>query len=282
MVHFSHAEWLWTTISPPWLRFLKKKATGHTYDGLLPNQIKAKLLRDINIGKKTITDADRTHIIATYDAEIRSMDAAFGSLIDGLKKRGLYDNTFIIFTSDHGEELGEHGRMGWHSHALWDEQLLVPLLVKFPNQIFGGTQVKNQVRSIDILPTVVDVLGIDPLKIFEGETLISLAEGKEEKDRPAVSQLDVKRNKVPVSLRTRDWKYYELHSRTRWLINLNEDPKEQVNSIKQKPQQVMRMIKHLDALLSARQESRLDGGVQMDKALKEQLIALGYIGKKQQ
>ena len=68
----------------------------------------------------------------------------------------MYDNSLIVFTSDHGEELGERSKMGWHSHALWDEQIRVPLIIKFPNGEFAGTRVAPQVRSIDILPTTLD------------------------------------------------------------------------------------------------------------------------------
>ncbi len=80
------------------------------YSGDLPDRISVGLLREINKGKRIINDQDRDHIISAYDAEIRSMDEAFGNFVDFLKRCGLYDNTMIIFTSDHGEEFGEHGK----------------------------------------------------------------------------------------------------------------------------------------------------------------------------
>ena len=93
------------------------------YDGPLPDEISKELLSSINRGEVVIDERDLDHIKAAYDAEIRSVDQAFGGLLNGLDALGLADNTLLIFTSDHGEEFGEHGVVGWHSHTLYDELL---------------------------------------------------------------------------------------------------------------------------------------------------------------
>ena len=78
------------------------------------DEVSLEFLRDVfqNPVRKRLSEADRQHIIAAYDGEIRNMDDAFGDLLASLRVRGLYDNTLIIFTSDHGEEFGERGRRG--------------------------------------------------------------------------------------------------------------------------------------------------------------------------
>jgi arylsulfatase A-like enzyme len=100
------------------------------YTGNLPEHTSKDIIRQINNGKLEITEADRLHIINTYDAEIRSMDDSFQYFLDYLKRMKLYDNSIIIFTSDHGEEFNEHGVMATHSHTLFNELLYVPLIIK--------------------------------------------------------------------------------------------------------------------------------------------------------
>ena len=92
-------------------------------DGSLPNEISVDLLQRINRGEVELDANDLSHIISTYDAELRSVDEAFGRLVEFLRDEGLYDNAIIVLTSDHGEEFGEHGFVGWHSHTLYDEFL---------------------------------------------------------------------------------------------------------------------------------------------------------------
>ena len=116
------------------------------------------LEREINRKELQIDDSDLGHIINAYDAEIRSMDFGLGILVEALRQRGIYDDTLIVFTSDHGEEFGEHGVVGWHSHSLYDELLRIPLIIKLPQSRSGGERVAAQVRGIDIPPTILSVI----------------------------------------------------------------------------------------------------------------------------
>lgn len=92
-----------------------------------------------------------------YEQEITAMDAELGKFFEWLKAEGLYDNTVIVLTSDHGEEFLEHDGW-WHGTTLYDEQLHVPLIVKLPNNQWGGTRVPWQVRQLDA-PSTLAVLG---------------------------------------------------------------------------------------------------------------------------
>jgi choline-sulfatase len=206
------------------------------------------------------------------------MDEAFGDLLRGLVELGIADELLLIFTSDHGEELGERDRMGWHSHALFDEQLRVPLLVSFPGRRFAGARVRWQVRGIDLLPTVLDVLGAPSPPAAEGASLLPLLRGEERSHRPAVSQRDVAQIPAPVSLRTGAWKYYARTQRRQVLLyDLADDPGETRDRAADDPQRLTRLKGELVELLRRRPDARIGRRVDLDPALEEQLRQLGYL-----
>lgn len=104
---------------------------------------------------------DLEHIVALYDGEIRFTDEELGRLFSALKARGLFENTIIIVTADHGEEFFEHGRIG-HAITLFDESLRVPLIVHHPRSIDPGMVLDGQVRLMDVAPTVLGLAGLPP------------------------------------------------------------------------------------------------------------------------
>lgn len=116
---------------------------------------------------------DLDHILALYDGEIRYTDHHIGRVLAHLEAAGRLDDTIVIVTADHGEEFFEHGDKG-HNKTLHDEVLLVPLLVRWPERVPAGTLVASQVRLIDILPTVADLVGIDPGPEAMGRSLAPL------------------------------------------------------------------------------------------------------------
>ncbi|HJQ35783.1 MAG TPA: sulfatase [Thermoanaerobaculia bacterium] len=131
-------------------------------------------------------------IINKYDAEIVYTDAMFGRAIEDLKRRGLYDDTLIIFTSDHGEEFFDHG--GWgHGHSLYRELLHVPLIVKFPGNQHAGTVVETNVQHVDIVPTVLQAAGVAIPKNLDGMPLMAVPDAPE---RRIASYLRMDRNDV--------------------------------------------------------------------------------------
>ncbi len=109
---------------------------------------------------------------ALYDGEVRYVDSALGALFDSLKEAGLYDGALIVLTADHGEEFQEHGGW-WHGQTLYEEQLRVPLIVKYPGGARAGTVVEEYARSLDIAPTAVDVAGLEIPAGWQGRSLWS-------------------------------------------------------------------------------------------------------------
>ena len=102
--------------------------------------------------------ATREKLLELYDEKIRYVDRELGRLFDDLRTRGLYQSSFIVLVSDHGEEFEEHG--WWrHGKTLYQEQLHVPFLVKWPEGAAAGRRIGDLVQHVDLVPTVLDFLG---------------------------------------------------------------------------------------------------------------------------
>ena len=115
------------------------------------------------------SNTDFHYYVSQYDGEIRYQDEQFGRLIDAMKEFGFYDNALIIFSSDHGEELGEHDYYFCHGENLYHSLLHVPLVVKYGNELTGRRT--DFVQHIDILPTVLEILGVEAHLPFRGSDL---------------------------------------------------------------------------------------------------------------
>ncbi len=104
---------------------------------------------------------DLEHLIALYDGEIRLTDEYIGHLVTLLREMDVLDDTIIVITADHGEEFFEHGHKG-HRNNLYDETLLVPLIVHYPRRVPAGVVVEGQVRLMDVAPTILALTGVEP------------------------------------------------------------------------------------------------------------------------
>ncbi len=123
-------------------------------------------------------------LAALYDAEVASNDRSFGELMAELRRRGLYDQSLIVFVADHGEELDEHGFLG-HANNLYAETLDVPLIIKWPRQT-AGERVSVLAQQIDLLPTILRAAGLRPPDGLPGSDLFTLSKAT---DREAFSDL---------------------------------------------------------------------------------------------
>lgn len=124
-----------------------------------------------------------------YDGEIAYADSALAHFIAYLKRTGKYRSSVIVVVGDHGEGLGEHHE-DTHGIFLYDSTTHVPLIVKLPGGFSAGTVVTAQVRTIDIVPTLLELASVSgPLKI-DGESLKPYYAGKSEAGRPAFGETD--------------------------------------------------------------------------------------------
>ena len=126
------------------------------------------VLRDEIVDPET-----RRAVRDAYRGEIAANDDAFGALIDHLRASRQLDDTLVILTSDHGEEFWDHGST-LHGRTLHEEVLRVPLVMRWPGHpaLDAGTRVATPARSIDLLPTILDLLGLPPHAAAEGRSLL--------------------------------------------------------------------------------------------------------------
>jgi len=124
-----------------------------------------------------------------YDGEIAYADSALGHFLAYLNRQGWYDNGIILVVGDHGEGLGEHHE-DTHGIFLYDSTTHVPLILKLPKGREAGRVVDQQVRTTDILPTILEVLGIPPPATLDGASLMPLILGTESASRTAFGETD--------------------------------------------------------------------------------------------
>ncbi len=124
-----------------------------------------------------------------YDGEIAYADSALGNFVGYLKAHGWYENAIIVIVGDHGEGLGEHGE-DTHGIFLYDSTTHVPLIIKTPGHVGSAKVLDAQVRTIDVVPTVVDLLKINPPAGLDGESLKAYLSGSVKTDRTAFGETD--------------------------------------------------------------------------------------------
>ncbi len=140
-------------------------------------------------GRLPFGDVERRYVRALYDGGLLESDRHVARLLATLQELGIRDQTAMVVTSDHGEDIG--GRKpewpGVHGHNLYDELLLVPLIIQDPTRHYPVQQVTAQVRTVDTFPTILDLLGVPSPPGGHGRSLLPLMEGRETDDRFAWS-----------------------------------------------------------------------------------------------
>jgi arylsulfatase A-like enzyme len=230
------------------------------------------------------TSQKRTDVMsAIYDGETRFIDSQISRLVKWLEDRGLRDKTLILIISDHGEGLGDHG---WWGHAiLYEEQIRLPFLMWAPG--LDPRRIGSTVRSIDVLPTVLDYLGIGPRPGLDGMSVRPLIEGDEPEPRMTYSEsindlsgyqnLQEKGASI-YALSEGPWKLIVWREKRSdlsvELFHLEKDPREQRNVAIQEVEVRDRMRTKLESLGSILDDPPK---VELDEATKARLEALGYI-----
>ena len=125
---------------------------------------------DALLAKRPLAEDDFRFLRSRYQGAVLENDRAFGELLDGLVRLGLLDRSLVVFTSDHGEEFGEHGGL-LHRFTLYQEVLHVPLVVRLPGGQPAGVRVSDPVHQIDILPSLAGLLRLPVPSEVEGRDL---------------------------------------------------------------------------------------------------------------
>ncbi len=212
-----------------------------------------------------------------YGHEVEYVDQQLGRLISVIEERDLFENSLIIFLSDHGEGLGDH-RLAGHIDQLYDSQLHVPLIMVAPGLIPAGLVVDQPVSLVDVVPTIAELVGFSSPQGIRGRSLVPLmARGGELPDRPHVAltarpQADSDLEAVVVD----GWKLIRKRETGQVaLFDLGADPGELMDLAPQHPAEVLRLNRILDEHLA----TSISGGTwaELDDESRSRLEALGYV-----
>jgi arylsulfatase A-like enzyme/uncharacterized membrane protein YbhN (UPF0104 family) len=231
-------------------------------------------------------DKFKEAFIRSYSYEIEFMDEHVGRLIQGLKDRGLYENSLIVFTADHGEEFHEHGGW-WHGLSLYDEQIAIPLMLKLPQSEMTDLN-EDLARHVDIAPTIAQIAGVVPAEKWQGKALLT-PELEYANDETAYVHMHLDFEGIQLKgLRTlqrklilanegnkRDYAPVEFY-------NIYEDPAEQINIAGDSATEIELFtdnLSNMDKFIqeNAAEPASLDMGNMTPEQI-EQLKALGYLG----
>jgi len=204
----------------------------------------------------------KTERISTlYDGEVAFADHEIGRVLNHLNTLGLAKDTIVVLVSDHGEEFGEHDEVG-HGYSLYDEVLHVPLIVRYPRKL-KPARYGNLSRNIDIVPTILALMGIDPPEGIQGVNLLPHVEDVTSSESYAFSEALSKGPEL-YSLRTED-------ETVIWNATVNEEVTSTGNEAMLKK---INEIKSANSRLAKEAEQRT---VKVDHEVKDALRALGYL-----
>ena len=177
---------------------------------------------------KDLSDREKDHVRALYDANVSYQDDLLGQLVEKLKSWGVWDKTMLIVTADHGDEQWEDGRVG-HGGSVRESLVHVPLVVHYP-PMFPAVRITEGTEGIDIVPTVADALGVAADPEWQGTSLVGLANGGG--GYPLLSTSSQYENAH--GGRIGHWKIKLIGTQTPRLYNLASDPGER-NDVWGKP-----------------------------------------------
>ncbi|MDQ0223951.1 sulfatase family protein [Metabacillus niabensis] len=202
---------------------------------------------------------DSEYVDAQYDGAIAYMDACIQNILTAVKSLGIEDETIIIITSDHGETLNEH-QCWYDHHSLYEHNLVVPLIIKYPNKLPKGKRISDITLIKDIMPTILELLEIKANISFDGRNLMPLIAGKpqefqQESDFYITECTWMRKH----GWRTPEWKLIralepDFHFKPEIeLYNLIKDPEELNNLADSEPQIVNLLLGRMDAYIAKRE-----------------------------
>lgn len=225
------------------------------------------------------TPEELAYVVALYDGCIRYLDHQMTEFFAHLEELGVYDDSLIVVTSDHGEEFLDHGRLV-HQQGGYDELTRIPLLIKFPGGRFGGRRVTQLAAMVDVMPTILDAVARETPRTVQGKSLMQILKPLQGDEEPVAVRDAVHIYNV---IRTDRWK---LFNRTQELYDLEADPEETVNLWDDHPDVVAELAARLDERLRRDRKVRddftravkaLEGDVELTSEEIEELRALGYL-----
>ena len=220
-----------------------------------------------------------------YDAEIAESDRGVGRLLDWLRHQGVLDDTLVVFTADHGESLEEHGEPT-HGIFIYDATIRVPLVWRLPGVFPASTTYAGPVRHIDIVPTVLGVLGFPGGDATQGRDLLPALQGR----TPAVDLAQYAEARLAEEGFGMAPLFGVRHDGRKWiqaprpeLYDLRRDPRELTNLYPENPAAARPLEAELEAVTADSARRALTAPTrQIDRETEEMLRALGYLAPPEQ
>jgi arylsulfatase A-like enzyme len=296
-------EWLASNGDVPFFLFI------HTYEPHTPYQrhtfteglshgkvgetFAMEKLELLQTGALRFDEKELEYLEALYDGGICEADRHVGSFLDFLLEQGLRDRTLVVVTSDHGEELGKHypSRCGDHGHSLLDSLVRVPLIIHNPLEDYPIDRVPQQVRLMDVMPTIADILGVSTERELAGRSLLPLMRGVEKAARLAYGT-QIRAGPDRIFLRYLGYKYVRVVGPplpdqnplfplppSQQLYDLKKDYGERSNLVEKKPEILEQMINILNQMRTSGgldQQQNFTVPEETDGALRKRLKSLGY------
>jgi arylsulfatase A-like enzyme/Tfp pilus assembly protein PilF len=214
-----------------------------------------------------------------YDGEIAYVDMYVGKIADALRERGLLRNTLLIVAGDHGEAFGEHREFG-HAIFCYEENINVPLIFHYPAALDQGRTVNERVGLVDVMPTVLDILGLPIPGTVQGKSLLDLLRGRGEKEPRTIYFESMygkeEMNFAPLTGIIDDhFKYISLPQAE--LYDLRTDPREKDNLFFKKNIAARQLDKKLAAIMAGYSQQRGETRRELSRQDTDELQALGYI-----
>ena len=238
------------------------------------------LLREVIKFKRSVTDRKRNHLISQYDGGIVYIDFNIIKLIERLKALDLYENSLIIITSDHGETFGERNLLG-HGVSVYQDQVYVPLIIKYPN-VNKKIVVNKFVSPIDIMPTILDVLGYEVPEYVQGLSLTKLESWNartviaESFPKGPLLTLHPGFNRVERAIFFWPFKFILSTAGKRELYDLSKDPDEKNNLYRPDDETSRRLEMSLNHWLKT-VSAETGSPAKLNKETLDHLKALGYV-----
>jgi len=222
---------------------------------------------------------DELYAADPYKGEIAYADESLGVVIEKLRKLGVWDDTLLVLTADHGEGLGEHNEMT-HSTLAYNSTLHVPLVMRLPGGPRGRV-VEERVGTVDLLPTVLDLLGVEPPAGVEGRSLVPLIEGDGDGDFPHTQYAETLAPRFSHGLGElrvlyhRQLKY--IFGPRPELYDLEADPDELTNLVDSDPEAAAALHRRLERFVAEHAAPDPTTVLEVDPEVRARLEALGYI-----
>ena len=212
-----------------------------------------------------------------YDGEIAYMDHYVGQVTAALREKNLLARTLIVLAGDHGEAFGEKVETG-HGVFLYDGTLRVPLIFSAEGHLPKGAVIRPRVRLIDIVPSILDMLGFPPPKEVQGTSLLPYISGREKRSLDSYVETYFPRENYGwselVGLIEGDWKYIQAPKPE--LYNLKSDPQENENAIGREGSLAQALRKRLEETIARSSSGLASARRELTSEEREQLRSLGY------